>query len=244
MEVTRSVLTVLFLLFALTSTTLAQRIASPSASPRCDAVVLEGDPTGETDSAPALTAALEDLARCGGGTLDVGHGRYKLETGVAKDFQNLTSKITIRGQGSNSQIIFATGPNVDGMLLQNLEDLKIDGITFAGSPNLLPDGSPNPVAGSDVFRAIHLTGILRAKITNNIFYGIAAPAPGAAIIKATNSYLTIEGNQFLGSAACQSGNAYGGMIMTDSLIGVRIIHNSFIDYGTLNGVYYSKTPLV
>ena len=38
-----------------------------------------------------------------------------------------------------------------------------------------------------------------------MFYGIAAPAPGAAIIKATDSYLTVEHNQFLGSAACQSG---------------------------------------
>jgi len=236
----RTVVAAFFLLFALIANTTAQKRAPV----KCGVIVLDGDPTGTTDSAPAFKAALEDLTRCGGGTLEVGHGQYKLETTVAKDFLNLASKITIRGQGSNSQVVFATGPTVDGLVLQNLEDLTIDGVTFVGSPNLLPDGSPNSSAGRDVFRAISLDGILRAKVSNNMFYGIAAPVPGAAIIKATNSYLTVEHNQFLGSAACQSGNAYGGVIMADSHIGLRVVHNSFIDYGVLNGVYYSKTPLV
>lgn len=236
----RIVLATFLLLIALTPTTLAQN----NAPQRCGFVFLDGDPTGANDSAPAWKDAFEVLASCGGGTLDVGHGKFKLETTVAKDFQNLASKITIRGQGSNSQVILATGSAADGLVLQNLDDLTIEGITFVGSPNLLPDGSLNPSAGSDVFRAINLQGIARAKIRNNLFYGIAAPAPGAAIIKATNSHLTVERNQFLGSAACQSGNAYGGVIMSDSHIGVLILHNSFIDYGKLNGVYYSKTPLV
>lgn len=236
----RTVLAFLLLFFALTTNAVAQN----DARSRCGPVALDGDATGASDSAPAWKAALEDLARCGGGTLDVGHGQFRLESTVAKNFLNLASKITIRGQGSNSQVVFATGPGADGLVLQNLEDLTIEGITFVGSPNLLPDGSVNPSSGSDVFRAIYLQGILRAKIHNNMFYGIAAPAPGAAIIKATDTYLTVEHNQFLGSAACQSGNAYGGVIMTDSHIGVRIVHNSFIDYGTLNGVYYSKTPQV
>ena len=233
------VLASLLILFASTLT-----MAGENTSPRCGVIVLDSNSTGTTDSAPAWRAAFEDLARCGGGTLDVGHGQYRLESTVTKDFLSLASKITIRGQGSNSQVIFATGAAADGLVLQNLEDLTIEGITFVGSPNLLPDGSLNPAAGSDVFRAINLQGILRAKIQNNMFYGIAAPAPGAAIIKTTASYLTVEHNQFLGSAACQSGNAYGGVIMADSQFGVRIVHNSFIDYGTLNGVYYSKTPLV
>ena len=233
------VLASLLILFASTLT-----MAGENTSPRCGVIVLDSNSTGTTDSAPAWRAAFEDLARCGGGTLDVGNGQYRLESTVTKDFLSLASKITIRGQGSNSQVIFATGAAADGLVLQNLEDLTIEGITFVGSPNLLPDGSLNPAAGSDVFRAINLQGILRAKIQNNMFYGIAAPAPGAAIIKTTASYLTVEHNQFLGSAACQSGNAYGGVIMADSQFGVRIVHNSFIDYGTLNGVYYSKTPLV
>lgn len=233
------VLASLLLLFASTVTK-----AQENTSPRCGVIVLDGNSTSTTDSAPAWRAAFEDLARCGGGTLDVGHGQYRIESTVTKDFLNLASKITIRGQGSNSQVVFATGSAADGLVLQNLEDLTIEGITFVGSPNLLPDGSLNPAAGSDVFRAINLQGVMRAKIQNNMFYGIAAPAPGAAIIKATASYLTVEHNQFLGSAACQSGNAYGGVIMTDSQFGVRIVHNSFIDYGTLNGVHYSKTPLV
>ncbi|HEX4900849.1 MAG TPA: hypothetical protein VFV61_09975, partial [Pyrinomonadaceae bacterium] len=193
------VLASLLLLFASTLT-----MAQESTSPRCGVILLDGNSTGTTDSAPAWRAAFEDLARCGGGTLDVGHGQYRLETTVTKDFLSLDSKITIRCQGSNSQVIFATGASADGLVLQNLEDLTIEGITFVGSPNLLPDGSLNPSAGSDVFRAINLQGIMRAKIQNNMFYGIAAPAPGAAIIKAAASYLTVEHNQFLGSAACQS----------------------------------------
>ncbi|HKR59752.1 MAG TPA: hypothetical protein VJS64_08445 [Pyrinomonadaceae bacterium] len=196
------------------------------------------------NSSPALNSALEELAKCGGGTLEIGHGKFKLETTVSKNFFDRASKITIRGQGSNSQIIFATGPDADGLVLQNLEDLTIQGITFVGSPNLLSDGSPNPAAGSDVFRALHLQSVLRARIERNMFYGIAAPAPGAAVIKAVNCYLTVDHNQFLGSAASQSGVGYGGVILADNHIGVSIVNNSFIDYGVLNGVYYSKTPLV
>ena len=228
------------ILFVFTLTVAAQ----PTSQEECGAIVLQGDPTGVTDSGPALKKAFDDLAKCGGGTLDIGHGQYRLETTAAKDFLNLASKITIRGRGSNSQVIFATGASVDGLVLHNLEDLTIEGITFVGSPNLLKDGTPNPAAGSDVFRAIHLDSILRARIYNNMFYGIAAPASGAAIIKATNTHLTVENNQFQGSAACQSGSGYGGVIMADQHIGVRIVRNSFIDYGVLNGVYYSKTPLV
>lgn len=232
----------LSILFVFTRTVTAQ--STGHGQDECGTIVLNGDSTGVNDTAPAWKKAFDDLAKCGGGTLDIGHGQYRLETNVTKNFLNLASKITIRGRGSNSQVIFATGEAVDGLVLQNLEDLTIEGITFVGSPNLLKDGTPNPVAGSDVFRAIHLQGILRARIHNNIFYGIAAPASGAAIIKATNSYLTVEDNQFLGSAACQSGIGYGGVIMTDQHIGVRVVHNSFYDYGVLNGVYYSKTPLV
>ena len=235
----RTFLATLFLLIALTLTTFAQGSNKP-----CGALTLQGDATGTTDSSSAWNAALEELARCGGGTLEIGHGKFRLEATVTKNFLNRASKITIRGQGSNSQIIFATGPEADGIVLQNLEDLTIEGVTFVGSPNLLTDGSPNPEAGADVFRALHLHNILRGRIHNNMFYGIAAPTPGAAIIKATESYLTVEHNQFLGSAACQSGGAYGGVIMLDKHIGVRVVNNSFFDYGMLNGVYYSKTPLV
>lgn len=234
----RRVILGISILFVFTLTAVGQ---SPHED--CGAVVLGGDPTGTNDTAPAWKDALDDLAKCGGGTLNVGHGRYRLETNVTKDFLNLASKITIRGQGSNSQIIFATGSEVDGLVLQNIENLTIEGLTFVGSPNLL-NGAPNPAAGSDVFRAIHLQGILRARIRENMFYGIAAPLPGAAIIKATNSYLTVDNNQFLGNAACQSGSGYGGVIMTDHHIGLRVVNNSFFDYGVLNGAYYSKTPLI
>lgn len=238
--VAKAIQTFFCLLLLTTITTFGQIVKPPK---KCEAVKLLGDPTGATDSGPAFAQALAELAVCGGGTLEIGHGKFKLETNVTKDFLNLASKIIIQGRGSNSQVIFATGPTVDGIVLQNLEDLTIEGVTFVGSPNLL-EGEPNPAAGSDVFRALYLQGILRARVRHNMFYGIAAPAPGAAIIKATNSYLSVEQNQFLGSAASQSGNGYGGVIMTDNHIGVRIVHNSFVDYGVLNGVFYSKTPLV
>ena len=32
--------------------------------------------------------------------------------------------------------------------------------------------------------------------------------------------------------------------MTDHHIGLRVVNNSFFDYGVLNGAYYSKTPLI
>ena len=122
----RPALATLSLLIALTSSSFGQGANVNQGG----AVTLQGDATGSTDSSAAWHAALEELARCGGGILEIGHGKFKLETTVTKNFINRASKITIRGQGSNSQVVFATGPDADGLVLQNLEDLTIQGVTF------------------------------------------------------------------------------------------------------------------
>lgn len=182
------------------------------------------------DDGPALQSALDALAEQGGGTLIVPNGKYALKSAVYKDFLNQASAIIIRGVGSASQFRVAT-PSATTLTLGNVESLLIENLTFVGTLDV-----PN-----DALIALNISSCLRATIRNCNFYGISSLKSGGAVVYNNNSDVTIEQSAFRGC----TGNGVNGVpvIQNEAWRGLSVIDVDFIDYGNLNGVYYSKTPI-
>jgi len=182
-----------------------------------------------TNDGPALQSALNALATQGGGTLIVPNGKYAILTPVSKDFLNLASAIVIRGVGSASQLRIAT-PTATTIMLGNLESLSIENLTFVGTPNV----------SNDTLVALRISSCLRATISNCNFYGIISLNSGGAIVYNYNSDVAIEHSAFRGCTG-NSGQDVP-VIQNDTWRGLSVSDVDFLDYGVLNGVYYSKTP--
>jgi len=181
------------------------------------------------DDGPALQRALDALAAQGGGTLIVPNGKYAICSPVSKDFFNQASAIIIRGVGSASQFRIAT-PSTTTISLNNLENLLIDNLTFVGTLNVT----------SDALIALRISYCLRATIRNCNFYGISSLNLNGAVIYNYNSDVAIEHCAFRGC----TGNSGQGVpvVQNESWLGLSVTDTDFMDFGVLNGVYYSKTP--
>jgi hypothetical protein len=167
-----------------------------------------------------------------GGALVVPPGRYALATPVRRDFLNQASSITIKGVGSSSQFLVRSGDGTQNLRLENLERLVLKGLVFAGTPGVRDDATA----------ALFLSHCLQATIEQCDFYGISSiSTAGGAVIYANHTDLRIQSSSFRGCA----GNAVNGnsVIYSDSWIGLDVSNTDFIDYGMLNGIEHSKTPI-
>jgi hypothetical protein len=184
-----------------------------------------------TDDGPALQRALDALGAAGGGTLVVPPGKYVLATPSNKSFGNLASAVVIRGLGSSSQFIVKTRTAGRALTLSSLESVLLENLTFVGTPGVTSDG----------VAAVSLPFVNEAIVRRCAFYGINSSVAGGSVLEASNSDLRIEHCGFRGC----SGNAGQGVPVVKCInwMGFSITDSDFIDFGTLNGVYHSKTPL-
>lgn len=186
---------------------------------------------GTTNDAPALQAALEALADAGGGTLLVPPGRFAVRTPVAVDFLNRASAVVVQGVGSSSQLILQTGERADALMLIRAESVLLDNLTFAGVPE----------AATDARIGLYFYQCLQAKLRRCDFYGVRSLVAGGAVIYAEWTDLRLEDCAFRGC----SGNSAAGVpvIQNENWRGLTVTGTDFFDFGTLNGVYHSKTTV-
>ncbi|MGB8510114.1 MAG: Calx-beta domain-containing protein [Pyrinomonadaceae bacterium] len=188
------------------------------------------------DDAPALQAALEQLSADGGGRIIFPAGQTDILSPVSKDFLDQASSLTLTGINSGSRIHIAVGPSAVGIELDNLESVVIEKLVFHGTS--VPDDS-DPLF-MDAAHAIRFSSCMRAVVRDCDFYGLASGAEDGSVLSAIQSDLHVEDSSFRGCVGSFYSN--GAVLASQDWRGLTVRRVDFLDYGTLNGVYYSKTP--
>ena len=184
----------------------------------------------EVDDAPAIQAALDALVLTGGGVLDIPSGRYEIASEVVRDFLNTTvSHIVIRGRGSASMLHITAGTNKTALWLTNTENIAFEDLSFVGTPNVRNDAKIT----------LNVDSVRKLFFKNVTFYGIQASQAGGAVLKVTGSELNTQNLAFRGCTGYYPNNV--SVMVVDNWVGGSMRDTDFIDYGILNGVYYSKT---
>ena len=184
---------------------------------------------GTTNDATAFHNALLAAVAVGGGAIIVPKGDYLISSNVSIDLAATVIKIV--GYGGCSNIRVSTGPGVNGFTFSNpSETFIIEDLVFTGNTGVYED------AGNVI--AISSSSVISKVVLNRVsFYGLRTP--NGAILSVTGGTLFLRDSKFLGCGA-------------DSGVGTSIVHLAnwrgcvisgvdFFDYGSLNGVYYSKT---
>lgn len=186
---------------------------------------------GVADDAPAVGAALDAAATAGGGTVLFPAGTYRLASPVARSFFNEASVIVLRGYGSASRIAVRAGPNAIALQLENLESVKLEDLVFVGTPGVATDAKV----------AVSFRYCIQALIQRCDFYGVSSVVEGGAVVRAENTDLRIGSSGFRGCG----GNSGLATPVVDNRdwTGVTVVDTDFLDYGYLNGVFHSKTPI-
>lgn len=189
------------------------------------------------DGSAALEAAFDELATLGGGELLITPGApWVIDEPVVVNFTDEVSHLRIKGYGSSSQLLPATGSGENAIsfagtgLHEGL--LTIQGITGVGDPDEDADCS-----------SLFLFSDGQINIRDCAFYGIGTN--GAAnlhgLLRAVGANMHIRDSIFRGCA--DNGAASGiGLIYSEDYEELIVDGCRFVDYGTLNGVYHSKTP--
>lgn len=183
-----------------------------------------------TNDAPAFQLALNAALALGGGEVFVPPGKYKIATAVT--LSAASTNIIWSGVSGRSQIKIATGSAVTSFAFSNIaETLTIRDLTFVGWDQL---------ANNDCANIIRFDTCETVIMDNVRFYGIAN-INTADLMVASATNLTMKDCGFLGCAA-NSGIATSAINNTNWK-GIKIINTIFKDFGVLDGVFYSKTPL-
>jgi len=212
----------------------------PAVRAEVNLVTYGGDPTGATDSGPALQSALNALGTTNGTVLFIPKGTYKIATGVTRNFSNSPSSIILRGEGSASMLRITVGGSTRAIQLQNLDSVLIENVTFVGSTT---NGS-----AVDALYTIDLDYCQQATIRRCDFYGVTtvrsgSGAPAGAVVYANHSDLRIENSSFHSCAGSYTigTTPFDGtpVVDIDDWVGLTVSDTDFIDWGTLNGVGYT-----
>ena len=201
---------------------------------------------GVTDDGPAFQRALDAIATAGGGgTLFVPAGHYFIATPVIKDFSAIDgATLKIQGVPSDimpapptatgselsadlnltSEIIPATGAVVNALTLNNLSQLTVEHLGFAGRDGVI----------SDAFITLSMNNISQATIYHCEFYGISTfgtvpDLGGGNVIRAVNSNLSIQQTSILGCSA--NSGVYAPIVENLSWKGFSISNSVFVDFG-------------
>lgn len=183
----------------------------------------------KADDGPALQKALDALAAAGGGRLVIPPGRFLIKTPVVRDFLNKASDVRIMGSGSASQLVIRSGKDFPAVRIANLQSLVAEGIAFVGIAGERTDAQSVFVLGyCDL-----------ATFRDCTFYGLSGfDSRDGALLYASYCDLRLERCGFRGCA-------WGANPLVDNQgwLGCVVDGCWFLDYGTLNGVYVSKTPM-
>jgi hypothetical protein len=185
---------------------------------------------GIADDSPAFRSAIDAMVAVGGPRkLTLPQGRTcKLMTPIVKHFNN-TNDIIIEGSGSGSVLLLATGTST-ALTLTFAHSITLRSLTIAGSPS----GGSTP----DANVGLSFDWVLHLLINNCQFYGTFSPE---GMIRASHSNLVFTNNNLRGSTT--STGSLNGALFNVKWKSIVVKDNTFIDYGWLNGVYHSKTPV-
>jgi hypothetical protein len=182
------------------------------------------------DDAPAIQAALDALVVAGGGVLDIPSGRYIIASEIVRDFLNTTaSHVVVRGRGSASTLHITAGDDKTALWLTNTENIAFEDLSFVGTPGVLNDAKIT----------LHVDSVKKLFFKNVSFYGLQASQAGGAVLKVTGSELNTQNLAFRGCTGSVSDKV--SVMVVDNWVGGSMRDTDFIDYGVLNGVFYSKT---
>lgn len=185
------------------------------------------------DDSPALQAALDELANPAGAStkLIIPPGTYKLSSAVSRNFFGARTDVIIEGIGSSAVLRLASGPDTTNLTLTNLGSVTLRNLIFAGTVGTATD------AGTGV----NLEAIARTVVENVAFYGVSTLQEGGAVMRVSQTDFSARNLHFEGC------NGYGfkkaSVLLIEQWAGVDVQNFRFADYGTLNGVYYSKTSV-
>lgn len=185
----------------------------------------------KADDAPALQAALEALADAGGGVLLVPPGVYRISSSVSCDFSRRAAAIVLRGHGSSAQLHIACGSDTVALTLANLESVLLEDLLFVGTPG----------ARTDARATLTLTHCAQALVHRCDFYGLSSTVTNGAVLRAVQTDLRIQSSAFRGCGG--NSGAAAAVVRNDDSRAVTVTDTSFVDYGYLNGVFHSKTPI-
>jgi hypothetical protein len=192
----------------------------------------KGAVPGDTiDDAPAFREALQEIGGEGGsgGTILVPPGRWLISSEIGAP--PLTGKsIRFLGTGNDSVIVVNT-PGFRTFYLTNAETVTFESLTFV----------PANGAGSDAEHVIRVDGAKLASVKDCNFFGIGTAGPNFrhSAIWFFSSFGVLERVGFYGSASAQS-----SVVLFSNFRGAVVRDVTFLDYGTHNGILYSKVPIL
>lgn len=174
-------------------------------------------PNDGLDDGVCFQDAVDDLPN--GGTIIVSQGTWDIKSPISFVTYSVANSFAIKG--TKDSII---KPDLSGIVFYsgNQNQITFEGLTFVG------DGT----TANDMSYAMYFGGSSHAKVVDCQFYGLRA---SASTIFAGGTELTVEDTLFHGSAGPT-------VIETQNSKGLTIRNSEFLDYGNLNGTYYSKTP--
>jgi hypothetical protein len=192
----------------------------------------KGAVPGDTiDDAPAFKQALEEVGgpQGSGGTILVPPGRWLISSEIAA--LSLGGKsIRFLGTGSDAEIVVNT-PGFNTFYLANAETVIFEKLTFIAGNS----------ASADAEHVIRIDGAKLASIKDCNFYGVGTAGPDNrhAAIWFFSSAGVLERVGFYGTASAQ-----GSVVLFSTFRSAIVRDVTFLDYGTHNGIEYSKLPVM
>lgn len=188
---------------------------------------------GTTDDTAAISAAL--TAASGGGTVYFPRGTYRVTSALTTITFGATDDETLRltGEGSKSRIYLDSNNGAFALLNIGGTDgrarVEIDHLLFRG----------NPATGADLqYSLLYLHDMGQSYIHDCQFFGLQQSGASEFLVTASDTGFVMERCWFAGTASTNQGGAVS--VYTPHHCVIR--DTVFIDYGNLDGAYYSKTP--
>lgn len=187
---------------------------------------------GDTiDDAPAFREALAEIGgpQGSGGTILVPPGRWLISSAIG-GLPLGGKSIRFLGTGGDSEIVVNT-PGLDTFYLASAETVIFEKLTF------IPGNGASP----DAEHVIRIDGAKLASVKDCNFYGIGTAGSNGrhSAIWFFSSAGVLERVGFYGTASAQ-----GAVVLFSTFRGAVVRDVTFLDYGTHNGVEYSKLPVL
>ena len=187
--------------------------------------------TWGSDDGPALQRALDDVISKGGGELRIPPGKYLIATPVAENLTN-SNAFVLSGAGSSSRLIISVDKTATALQLSNAEQLVMRDFVFVGTPN----------ARDDAMIVLGFSYCYLAHLINVDFYGLGSVSTrGGSVVGAVRTHLKLTTCGFHGSVGSSGVN--NPTVRSDYHMGLEADHCEFIDWGFLDGDFYSKTGI-
>jgi len=168
--------------------------------------------------------AVDDLETAGGGTLRVTEGIWDFDAMIdLTTFSNANNSIVIKGEKgavikpdlSGSTILFYAG---------NQNQFSLENLVIVGDGNS---------SNSDAGYILYSNNVNQTRIIGCQFFGLKVTE---SVVYFGNTDGVIRDSLFYGTASIDA------VVHAENYRGLTVSDSEFLDYGHLNGTYYSKTP--